>query len=401
MKKAFPYIIIVIVIAAIAVLLIGNRGRIVRELNERITLRKKDKIPYGCYVAFENLKYIFPDASIYVNRNQPKNWDSISEYEPNQALLIITPQFLADKDEMKKIIVFAQSGNDVFISSRRFPSYITDMLNCSSYAQLDFITITDSLTLKLIKPPFTKATATVYPGKAFDAYLYNYDTAITYILGTNEQNEPDFIRLMTGKGNIYIHLAPLAFSNYFLLHHNNIGYYDNVLSVIPGSVKKVIWDEYFLTKRNDPKKNKNWISILFQYPALRAALLTAFIMLLLYVLLEMRRKQRIIPVMNKPVNDSLDFLKTIGRLYYDKKDHRNLSRKMASYFLEHVRNRYKLATNTLDEEFIKALFFKSGYDEKKLREIISFIEFIDTTPAISDSQLTDFYKHLESFYKTT
>jgi hypothetical protein len=206
---------------------------------------------------------------------------------------------------------------------------------------------------------------------------------------------------MTGKGNIYIHLAPLAFSNYFILHHNNIGYYDNVLSVIPGSVKKVIWDEYFLTKRNDPKKNKNWISILFQYPALRAALLTAFIMLLLYVLLEMRRKQRIIPVMNKPVNDSLDFLKTIGRLYYDKKDHRNLSRKMASYFLEHVRNRYKLATNTLDEDFIKALFFKSGYDEKKLREIISFIEFIDTTPAISDSQLTDFYKHLESFYKTT
>ena len=401
MKKAFPYIIIVIVIAAIAVLLIGNRGRIVRQLNERITLRKKDKIPYGCYVAFENLKYIFPDASIYVNRNQPKNWDSISEYEPNQVLLIITPQFLADKDEMKKIIVFAQSGNDVLISSRRFPSYITDMLNCSSYAQLDFITLADSLTLKLIKPPFTKATATVYPGKAFDAYLYNYDTAITYILGTNEQNEPDFIRLMTGKGNIYIHLAPLAFSNYFLLHNNNIAYYENVLSVIPGSVKKVIWDEYFLTKRNDPKKNKNWISILFQYPALRAALLTAFIMLLLYVLLEMRRKQRIIPVMNKPVNDSLDFLKTIGRLYYDKKDHRNLSRKMASYFLEHIRNRYKLPTNTLDEAFIKALFFKSGYDEKKLREIISFIEFIDTAPAISDSQLTDFYKHLESFYKIT
>ena len=73
-----------------------------------------------------------------------------------------------------------------------------------------------------------------------------------------------------------------------------------------------------------------------------AALLTAIFALLLYVVLEMRRKQRTIPVMTKPKNDSLEFVKTIGRLYHDKGDHKNLCRKMSAYFLEHVRNRYKL-----------------------------------------------------------
>ena len=71
----------------------------------------------------------------------------------------------------------------------------------------------------------------------------------------------------------------------------------------------------------------------------------------------MRRKQRYIPVVAKPKNDSLDFVKTIGRLYYDKGDHKNLSRKMGAFFLEHVRSRYKLPTGTLNEEFINNSYF--------------------------------------------
>ena len=136
-----------------------------------------------------------------------------------------------------------------------------------------------------------------------------------------------------------------------------------------------------------------------RYPGLKAALLTAIFTLLLFVLLGMRRRQRYIPVMTKPKNDSLDFVKTIGRLYYDRGDHKNLCRKMAAYFLEHVRNRYKLPTGTLDENFISQLRFKSGADEPEIRGIVSFIKYIDDAPAINNNDLTDFHKQLESFYK--
>src|SRR6185503_10139397 len=96
----------------------------------------------------------------------------------------------------------------------------------------------------------------------------------------------------------------------------------------------------------------------------------------------MRRKQRIIPVMTRPRNDSMDFVKTIGRLYYDKGDHKNLSRKMAAYFLEYVRNRYKLTTVSLDEEFIKNLQFKTNCEEHEIRSIVSFIKYLDEAPVI-------------------
>jgi predicted nucleic acid-binding protein len=107
-----------------------------------------------------------------------------------------------------------------------------------------------------------------------------------------------------------------------------------------------------------------------------------------------------IPVMARPRNDSLEFVKTIGRLYHEKRDNKNLSKKMAAYFLEHVRNRYKLSTNQFDDEFIISLQRKTAQPEKNIREIISFINNIDETDEIADEQLAGFHKRLEDFYKT-
>ena len=115
----------------------------------------------------------------------------------------------------------------------------------------------------------------------------------------------------------------------------------------------------------------------------------------------MRRRQRKIPPHQKPVNDSLDFVKTLGRLYYDRKDHKNLAVKMAAHFFEHIRSAYKIPTHTTDDDFITALHFKSGYPEEELQKIITVIDTIKRSPVIMDWQLSDFYKQLEAFYQNT
>ena len=110
---------------------------------------------------------------------------------------------------------------------------------------------------------------------------------------------------------------------------------------------------------------------------------------------------KFIPPWEKPKNESLDFVKTIGRLYYDKGDHKNLAKKMSAYFLEHIRTNYKLATHTIDKNFIDAVHFKTGYSVEELRRIVEFISFVDTAPAISETQLSNFHKQLETFYQNT
>ncbi|MBK9568669.1 MAG: hypothetical protein IPO53_01210 [Chitinophagaceae bacterium] len=48
--------------AAIIILLATGNNKKNRKLDERITLRRQDKIPYGTYVAFRNLSYLFPES---------------------------------------------------------------------------------------------------------------------------------------------------------------------------------------------------------------------------------------------------------------------------------------------------------------------------------------------------
>jgi hypothetical protein len=411
LKKYIPHILIALIVIAAVILFVTDKNNPKRQLDERITFLKKDKIPYGLFVAYNNLKYLFPGATVYDNENEPGYWDSLSTYDAGQALIIITPQFYPDEFEMKKLIAFVENGNDVFISTILVSSTAEEFMRCrtSLFSSAGYVgygdRVQDTLQVSLYDPPFPGKNTYSYPGKRLDTWFYQTDTETTETLGGDELKRNNFIHLKAGSGNLYLHLAPMALSNYFLLHKNNIRYYEHILSLINPAVTKIGWDEYYRKKKynsdyNDRDRgNDNLLSVLLKYPGLKAALLTAFFTLLLFILMEARRKQRVIPVIATPRNDSLDFVKTIGRLYYDRGDHKNLCKKMASYFLEHVRNRYKLPTGNLDEDFIKNLQFKTGCEESEVRGIVAFIKYLDDAPAINEEQLTEFHKQLESFYK--
>ncbi|MEO5562694.1 MAG: DUF4350 domain-containing protein, partial [Chitinophagaceae bacterium] len=361
-----------------------------------------------------SLKSMFPDAKVVSERQEPGSWDSVSLFAKNQAVIIVCPEFNADNYEMTNLVKFVENGNDVFLSAMSLSSEATRMMNCeinSIEHLLSYFSNSkelDTLTVSLFYPSFPKRISYTYPGKQFDGYFSKLDTTTSTILGHDEDNRPDFIHLKAGKGNFYVHLAPMTFTNYFLLHKQNFDYYEKIFSLISPTTTKVLWDEYYLFKKGKTRRESNKKSFLSTLLGLKndngersfaAAFWLLLGLLLLYVLMEMRRKQRYIPVINRLKNESLEFVKTIGRLYHDKGDHRNLCRKMSAYFLEHVRNRYKLATTQLDETFVKNLHIKTGIDEDEIMGIVSFIRQLDQHGAISDGQLTLFHKQLESFYK--
>src|SRR5258708_31514869 len=47
-----------------------------KKLNRRVTLWRKDKIPYGTFIAYENLPYLFPDAEVSINQVSPSELKS-------------------------------------------------------------------------------------------------------------------------------------------------------------------------------------------------------------------------------------------------------------------------------------------------------------------------------------
>lgn len=418
MRTKSPYIIFTFCIL-LSVAIFVSCKKPAKYFDERISFRKTDKVPYGDYVAYNHLQYLFPSATITTNNKAPDIWRDTMINNNNQALLIITPLLFADEYEMKALANYARNGNDVFISAKELSLSAQNYLHCEiSSTNFDELSSHQKNGLEVtLDLPFAQQASTFsYPGKRYDSYFFKYDSTISYVLGssTNENSGTtfqltNFIRLKVGEGNIYVHLAPICFSNYFLLHHDNINYYDQILSVMSADKKRVVWDEYYLHKYYDymtssnsqasSRDNGSILSGLMSNSSLRNALWLLVFILILLALQEMRRKQRLIPQVEPPRNDSLDFVKTIGRLYYEKRDNKNLSNKMAAYFLEHVRSRYKLTTVNLDEKFITALQMKSGQPTENINEIVSFINNLNFSESISDKQVTGFHKQLEDFYK--
>lgn len=402
MKRWIPYLLGAVALIVLIALVISAPPVKNRKLDERITLRQKDKIPYGTFIAKELLAPLFPNAIISVDKREPGYWQEVSLASSQQAVFLVARSFEPEEYELKRLAEFVRQGNYVFIIAKSLSYEATEFFRLTDSERFFHMTSEDSLAVTLKEAETAIPTSFIYPGKKYDSYFSSLDTPKVVRLGNDPEGNTNFIQLQAGAGKLFIHLAPLTFSNYFILHKNNVAYFQKVVSLIPQDVDKVLWNEYYLTKRKIKQEEEPGVlSVLWQYPSFRWALITIITTLLLYVFIEMRRRQRLIPVWARPSNDSLDFVRTMGRLYYDRSDHLNLSKKMAGLFLDHVRARYKLATHSLDDVFIKELHLKSGYPVKDLHRIVSFIHYIHTAPAVSERQLSDWYQQLENFYQTT
>ena len=411
MKKLLPYILAAVLGSAILTLFLSAQRKKNKILDERFSLKKTDRIPYGSWVAYNVLPDLFPGASISTNRHEPGYWDSLSNYEEKQVLIILTARFDADKSELERMMKFVENGNHVLISAQYISSAADRFFGCySSSLNMMLMNIKElqaGMKIKLTAPLFDSTRIYGYPGRGFESYFSSFDTLTTEVLGRDASGRSNFIRLRAGKGAVYLHLEPFAFTNFFLLHKNNIEYYENLVSLLPRDAGTVVWDEYYLTRRYDhpDSEKKNWFTVLMNMKnedgrhSFRAAFLLLIALLLVYVFMEMRRKQRYIPFFSRPKNDSLDFVKTIGRLYYDKGDHKNLARKMSSYFLEHVRNKYKMSTADLDDTFSLNLAYKTGIREPEIGDLIASLKQVERSPEISPQFLMNFHRQLQSFYQ--
>lgn len=403
MKKVLPFLLGGLALLLLLVVMGTSDRRPLRRMDERITLRQRDKIPYGTRVAFELLPSLFPSAVVARENAAPGSGDSLSLSGVNQALIIVADYLEAETEELQTLSDFVDRGNYVFITARAASDDVEAFFSTSfnNYTTYFGEQKSDSLHVRLSPPVFAgSGKMYTYPGQRYDGTLSVKDSLRCLVLGRNEKGQANFVRFDKGRGSFFLHSAPLAFSNYFVLHKSNSDYYKQAVSVLPRDLQTVVWNEYYLQKPND-KKKPNWLGALMSNPPFKWGLLIGGATLLLFVLLGMRRRQRIIPPHEKPKNDSLDFVKTLGRLYYDHRDHRNLAEKMATYFLEHVRSRYKLPTHTLDNDFVRLLHYKSAYPEAETKKIVDTIQYLQTVSSIPEGELAAFHRQLEAFYQTT
>jgi hypothetical protein len=131
--------------------------------------------------------------------------------------------------------------------------------------------------------------------------------------------------------------------------------------------------------------------------SLRWAYFITILSIIMFILFEVKRKQRIIPVIKPLGNTTLEFVRTIGNLYYQQGEHKDLAEKKIHYLFEQIRTKYWLSTSRLDDNFIIALSKKSGKPEDEVRSLIMLIRLIQSQPQIAVDRLIDLNEKIEKF----
>ena len=368
-----------------------------------MSLWRNDKNPYGTYYAYENLKYIFEEAEIIIDKEsstkaQTDYWEKINDHKGHVAVFIITPEMEPTDEQISQLFSFINQGDQIFISALSFSKRLLDSFSLKD----DHSTIFgfyDSLNTNILHPVTYEEDSFMYAGYADNNYFASFDSTYVKVLGKNENGKANFIRISYKNGaSLYLHLEPFVFTNFFLLHKQNKVYYDYALSFLPVHTKLITWSENF---RHPSKRNFSSLRFLLSNPSFKWAFWLLLLLFLIIYLFESKRKQRMIPAVKALGNSSLDFVKTIGRLYYQRKDNLNLANKMVAHFLGHVRTKYNLPTSMLDSEFAEKLSYKSGHDKNLVKDIVDRIKGAQQQQALSDDGLLQLNRKIDAFYKQT
>ncbi|MBR5655596.1 MAG: DUF4350 domain-containing protein [Prevotella sp.] len=183
-------------------------------------------------------------------------------------------------------------------------------------------------------------------------------------------HNPIAISFNRGKGRLILVTAPLLFTNFSALNDTVSGLTNRLMSEF-GDLPVVRTDKYAESTLDEARQSSP-LRYLVSQPPLRWALYTGLVMLLLFMVFNSRRRQRVIPVVKPPSNRSLEFMKLVGTLYYERHDNADLLHTKYRSFVEEVRRKTGLDIDddTDDEQLFELLAEKTGMEMAELRNFI-------------------------------
>lgn len=369
---------IAILVFILALVLIADHDQ-PKPIDWRPTYSVNDKIPYGLYVFDKEIKGIFKSKVERISTMTPYEYlDSkydedtlVENYKIKGTFINISETNAIDEQSIKEIFYFVSHGNSAFLSMKNFPSYLLDSLKID--VNSDFQGASNTQVWLANKK--MKAQKYTFP-ETIEDYFSRIDTANTVVLGYQGKlfdkkivnQHVNYIKVPYRQGYFYLHTQPVAFTNYNLLKDKNYQYAESVLSYLPKG------DIFWYTKgQNNESISESPLRYIFSQPGLKWAWLFFLIGMLIFIIFNAKRKQRIVPILKPLPNLTVDFTKTIGNLYYQEGDHQNLIDKKIIYFLEKIRNEYLIDTTKLDDSFIQKLHHKTGKNVTDIQELVYLI----------------------------
>ncbi|MEN0003809.1 MAG: DUF4350 domain-containing protein [Bacteroidota bacterium] len=421
--KRKQYIYIILTLLAACTILAYLFWPTKKRFDWRESYHYESKEPYGTFVVKELLQNYFPDQSFRLLQDSiygalPTSTDTLSNF------VFIGQAMLLDSTDLNALLQFVADGNRAFIASKTLPNELANQFDygvCDYYWD-DYWGYQDTM----VQLTFAQADlnqdsayqfqylwrnkASSYEWHYMDPEFFcdSYHAAVPLAYYTLD-SIVHFAQINYGEGSFFLHTIPLAFTNVQLLEDQGIAYADGVFSHLHEG--PIYWDAYSHVSerlgrsRNDTNygnrklSGDSPLSYILSQPALAWAWYLLLAMAALYLLFRAKRKQAIVPVLAPNTNTSLEFLSTIGRLYFIQNNHRQLILQQMRLLLAFIRERYHLHTKALDTTFVEKLATKSEIEQAHLSKLLLMYQNIKQSNFVSDQTFIDFHQLVDHFYK--
>jgi hypothetical protein len=354
------------------------------------TLYYNDKIPFGTFVLYNQLNDIFPDAEITRTNQSAYSVFSDTTMMPGN-YLIIANNLELNKEDYIAMVKYISAGNSVFISAFDWGGTVTDTLKLNLSNEFGKMAIGVNFENSKLR----RAENYVFNKHITDQYFKKFDTTRATVIGQNSLGHANFISYTFGKGKLFLFANPQVFTNYSLLKSLSADYAEKALSYLPEEVENVYWDQY---QNHDIPTDESPMRVFFQHAALQWAYYLALASMLLFVVYEIKRRQRIIPIVEPLKNSTLEFVTVVGKVYYEQRDNANIAAKKILYFSEHLRTAFNLKSGGYNHEFITQLASKTGIDLVFAGELVRHINYLLPQKHITDHELIVLNQLIEKFY---
>jgi hypothetical protein len=365
-----------------------------KQHNWTVTYSHDDKNPFGAFALYELMPTLFKEGEI--DHHFKTIYEVRESLKEGQNIFILATQFDGDKADTEFLLKHVEKGGHVFISASSFRGVFQDTLNLNmrDYFFDDIASVgKDSTSLHLTNTRNDTLTNYWFVKNNVATYFNRFDTLSTTVIASNSYGYPVTIRVKRGKGSFILNSTPLAFTNIYLLASDNSEFISSTLSALPD--KDVSWTEYYHIGRMESGSPLRFI--LTTEPLAWAYYIT-IASILIFMVFEAKRKQRIIPIVTPLQNTSLEFVSTIGNLYFQNGDHKNIAEKRIAFLLEYIRTNYLVRTSTFNEEFYAGVSKKSGHSPEEIRDLFKMIIYINSSTMISPEQLMSLNKKIEQFF---
>lgn len=360
-----------IILAAFILLIVFINLSREREISWVKNFSTAEKSPYGLFVFDKESKKLFNNKLKSIEKSPYSFYENDAKIKPHNILIIASE---LDPLSWEKIQKQVSKGSDAMILAEEFPQELQDILEIEhrpfNYSEESNIYLTDEKvpydSLVIDKDQASGIFSKINLDKTEILGEEYYETSEDFGIGS----AANFIKVKFGKGNFYLHSEPLIVTNYHILKKENQNYIQDVFSFLPE--RETYW--FHNAYRENSSSWFPFLDFILSKPALRNAWYIFVFSVLLFIIFNAKRKQRIVPIIEPLKNKSVEFIRTIGNLYMQEGDFHDMMAKKSHYFLSRVRTELLIDTQNLDEEFEKKLQLKTGKSPEKISEAVVLIK---------------------------